>query len=155
MSIRLAKPSLSAVGILSAIALSIPLVGSAVTKGFAQTTQPTSPDSTAPGAEMSPDTTLPESSPPDALPNNSETSPNATRDLSQYTPDEAPILSVGSTGEAVADVQSFLRQAGLYNGEVDSMFGPQTRAAVISFQQQENLSADGIIGPQTWEAMVQ
>jgi peptidoglycan hydrolase-like protein with peptidoglycan-binding domain len=35
----------------------------------------------------------------------------------------------------------------------DSVFGPVTRAHVISFQSQHGLSADGIVGPVTAHAL--
>lgn len=37
---------------------------------------------------------------------------------------------------------------------VDGIFGPNTEAAVKAFQQSKNLSADGIVGPQTWPKLV-
>ena len=37
---------------------------------------------------------------------------------------------------------------------VDGIFGPNTEAAVEAFQQSKNLSADGIVGPSTWRALV-
>lgn len=36
---------------------------------------------------------------------------------------------------------------------VDGYFGPGTVDAVIEFQRRENLHQDGIVGPQTWEAL--
>jgi zinc D-Ala-D-Ala carboxypeptidase len=38
--------------------------------------------------------------------------------------------------------------------DVDGIFGPRTEAAVRDFQQNENLSADGIVGKQTWTALL-
>ena len=74
--------------------------------------------------------------------------------LGNYSPNQAPILSYGSRGQAVRDVQTALSQQGLYNGPVDGIYGPQTRAAVLSFQRSRNLIADGIIGPRTWDVMI-
>ncbi|MCL2035403.1 MAG: peptidoglycan-binding protein [Oscillospiraceae bacterium] len=36
---------------------------------------------------------------------------------------------------------------------VDGIFGPQTQGAVIAFQRMFGLTADGIIGPITWNAI--
>ena len=38
--------------------------------------------------------------------------------------------------------------------DVDGIFGPNTEACVRNFQQNENLSADGIVGKQTWTALL-
>ncbi|WP_341528583.1 N-acetylmuramoyl-L-alanine amidase [Nostoc sp. UHCC 0302] len=38
--------------------------------------------------------------------------------------------------------------------EADGVYGPQTEAAVKSFQQQNGLTADGIVGPITWQKFI-
>jgi len=38
--------------------------------------------------------------------------------------------------------------------DVDGSFGPKTEAMVRDFQQNENLSVDGIVGTQTWTALL-
>lgn len=55
-----------------------------------------------------------------------------------------PTLRRGSRGEAVKIVQ---RHLGL---EDDGVFGAATEAALRQFQKQNNLLADGIVGPRTW-----
>ena len=60
----------------------------------------------------------------------------------------------GDQGDAVRAVQRLLnakRNAGL---AVDGIFGSGTRAAVQSFQQDVSISADGVVGPVSWENMV-
>ncbi|MFF5625333.1 peptidoglycan-binding protein [Microbacterium sp. NPDC012755] len=58
-------------------------------------------------------------------------------------------VSLGATGEAVRAVQTLL-PAPL---AVDGSFGPQTDAAVRSFQTMFAPPADGVVGPETWQAL--
>src|SRR5215211_1489128 len=57
------------------------------------------------------------------------------------------LLRQGSRGPAVSALQSQLGIA------ADGIFGPATKAAVISFQQRNGLLVDGIVGPQTRGAL--
>ena len=67
------------------------------------------------------------------------------------TPDPAtmPVLRRGSKGDAVANLQARLKVAG-YPLAIDGDFGPATELAVQHFQGDQKLTADGIVGPQTW-----
>lgn len=76
-------------------------------------------------------------------------------DLSDYSPTNAPILTIGIQGDAVRDVQGFLRRRGFYNGIINGFYGPKTTQAVIDFQSRMGLNQDGIVGPRTWDAMQQ
>ena len=67
-------------------------------------------------------------------------------------PSSAPQLQAGSRGPAVARLQQLLRGKG-YRLEVDGIFGPRTRAAVLSYQRRHGLEVDGIVGPQTWGSL--
>lgn len=55
----------------------------------------------------------------------------------------------GGSGDAVRAVQSVFPQL-----TVDGSFGPQTEDAVREFQQLFGLDVDGIVGPDTWHALV-
>jgi hypothetical protein len=68
--------------------------------------------------------------------------------------EDLPMLSTGSTGEAVRRLQIDLDICG-YHLDVDGDFGPLTRQAVVSFQASQGLEADGIVGPITWSALTQ
>jgi peptidoglycan hydrolase-like protein with peptidoglycan-binding domain len=68
-------------------------------------------------------------------------------------------VTLGDTGDAVRGVQEEFQ----YRNEsgdpakglrVDGIFGAKTTAAVRAFQQALALSADGIVGPLTWRALV-
>ncbi len=58
-----------------------------------------------------------------------------------------PLLKIGSTGSHVVTVQDCL------DIPADGDFGPITADAVAKFQRQESLTADGIVGEQTWTAL--
>lgn len=69
-------------------------------------------------------------------------------------------LRLGDSGVEVQEAQYYLDLVSSYtpyvNGiKVDGRFGSGTRAAVIGFQRLAGLSADGIIGRNTWNALRQ
>ncbi|MCZ2258593.1 peptidoglycan-binding domain-containing protein [Sporosarcina sp. G11-34] len=64
-----------------------------------------------------------------------------------------PVLSIGSKGEYVKQLQEALIVAKLYTDVCDGIFGPNTKKAVESFQASNHLTVDGIVGPITWEAV--
>ena len=53
-------------------------------------------------------------------------------------------LALGATGDDVGRIQSFLLSDGFSPGQVDGIFGSITEAAVIAFQQDASLDADGV-----------
>jgi hypothetical protein len=57
-------------------------------------------------------------------------------------------------GPAVENVQRQLVRHG-YDVEVDGYFGPLTLAAVRRFQSDHGLTADGLVGPITWPALLE
>jgi len=59
----------------------------------------------------------------------------------------------GSRGEQVRRVQQKLRQWGYYDGEVDGVFGQGTHDAVVYFQKRNGLTADGVVGEKTLDAL--
>ena len=65
----------------------------------------------------------------------------------------AAALKVGSKGDAVKTMQSKLKRWGYYDGAVDGIFGKQTEAAVKKFQKANGLTADGIVGEKTANAL--
>lgn len=62
-------------------------------------------------------------------------------------------LRIGMSGTDVMEIQSLLKKIGYSVGEVDGIFGPQTRSAVIRFQRNFGLSPDGVIGPATFRIL--
>ena len=61
-----------------------------------------------------------------------------------------PTVYSGSRGESVKTLQERLNAKGYNAGSVDGIFGKNTRAAVIAFQNANGLAADGIVGKLTW-----
>lgn len=63
-----------------------------------------------------------------------------------------PTLEVGDSGNEVTALQYLLNE---YNQQVqvDGVFGNQTRAAVINFQDIAGITADGIVGRKTWRKL--
>lgn len=64
-------------------------------------------------------------------------------------------LRIGSSGSNVTRVQQWLNDIGTVNGtiprlNVDGRFGPATQNAVMIFQSEYGLNADGVVGPLTW-----
>jgi peptidoglycan hydrolase-like protein with peptidoglycan-binding domain len=64
------------------------------------------------------------------------------------TTEHVIVLSSGSEGRQVQ-----LLQKALGDVKVDGVFGPETEAAVRSFQASRGLSVDGVVGPQTSAAL--
>lgn len=66
---------------------------------------------------------------------------------------ETLTLKQGSKGSTVRQIQQKLKNWGYYNGAVDGIFGSGTKKAVIRFQQKNKLTADGIVGAKTLQAL--
>lgn len=56
-------------------------------------------------------------------------------------------------GDDIAALQEILNGIGFTCGEIDGIFGKKTEKAVKAFQQDRNLTVDGIVGPSTRTAM--
>jgi N-acetylmuramoyl-L-alanine amidase len=67
------------------------------------------------------------------------------------------IYGEGDRGPEITDIQSRLRSLGaVVDGvECDGTFGPSTEAAVRWFQRERHLRVDGLVGPDTWEQLVE
>ena len=56
-------------------------------------------------------------------------------------------------GQTVANVQSALQQQGFYQGDIDGILGPQTRAALADYQAAQGLEPTGAIDEPTLETL--
>jgi peptidoglycan hydrolase-like protein with peptidoglycan-binding domain len=66
-----------------------------------------------------------------------------------------PTLQVGSSGAVVTSLQTLLTNGapGSWNVTpqgIDGHFGPNTKASVVAFQAWGGVTADGVVGDQTW-----
>ena len=64
-----------------------------------------------------------------------------------------PVVKSGFNGHPVKTLQYLLRARG-HSVAVDSVFGPNTEAAVKAFQASKGLAADGIVDPTSWAALI-
>jgi hypothetical protein len=64
-----------------------------------------------------------------------------------------PLLKIKSKGDMVVWAQERLVSAGA-ELPVTGLFGPQTRAAVRAFQEAHGLPSSGVIGTETWQALM-
>ena len=77
------------------------------------------------------------------------------RETSRNNRESLPTLKEGDSGDAVKELQQALKDKGYYTYLPDGQFGPGTKSAVIRFQQDNNIEADGIAGQMTWQLLLQ
>jgi peptidoglycan hydrolase-like protein with peptidoglycan-binding domain len=65
----------------------------------------------------------------------------------------SPVLQIGSKGQSVKELQNLLKKAGFYKGVTTGVFGNQTQAAVMKFQQAKHIKASGVVDAKTWAAL--
>lgn len=64
------------------------------------------------------------------------------------------VLGDGDTGEDVKILQAMLNLRGYDCGKVDGIFGSKTEDAVRRYQKDNGLTADGIVGKNTWRKLL-
>jgi Ca-activated chloride channel family protein len=62
-------------------------------------------------------------------------------------------LQPGDKGLEVEQLQEALKKAGVYKGPIDGIYDEDVKIAVRAYQQAKNLSADGVAGATTMDAM--
>lgn len=65
-----------------------------------------------------------------------------------------PKVNPGVQGSYVVQIQTILANKGYYTKKIDGKFGSGTLAAVKAFQTANGLKADGIVGTETWAALL-
>lgn len=65
------------------------------------------------------------------------------------------VLKIGSKSDNVKALQILLNGRGYSCGKADGVFGTKTLSAVKIFQINKKLSVDGVVGAQTWQALLE
>lgn len=132
------------------------------------TATPDDPPATPPVSSTSPTTATPTATAtptPTATPTTTATptpeptptataSPTAAAEAPEPTPQPSepsgpPLLERGDESDAVRDLQQTLAELGYWIGPVDGVFGSLTEQAVMAFQGWEQITRDGVVGPET------
>ncbi|MDR0696369.1 MAG: spore cortex-lytic enzyme [Christensenellaceae bacterium] len=66
---------------------------------------------------------------------------------------DAASVKQGSTGSTVKNIQTKLKELGIYKDKVDGIYGVNTTNAVKAFQKSKGLKVDGIVGKNTAKAL--
>jgi len=88
-----------------------------------------------------------------------------TKNLSEAKTQELPAVQAGAVSPAqkleplppsgpykpsAIEIQTALKNAGSYTGNIDGKIGSKTKAAIEGFQKTNGLKADGKVGSKTW-----
>ena len=65
-----------------------------------------------------------------------------------------PTLRQGDSGPWVSELQRELTQLTFYDGPISGTFDARTSDAVKAFQKNNKLTADGIVGRNTWSNLI-
>ncbi|HEY9631069.1 MAG TPA: peptidoglycan-binding protein [Coleofasciculaceae cyanobacterium] len=109
-----------------------------------QTPAPSSTPQTPASQTPTPQTPTPQTATPQPADSASPTSAQV----------ELPILRMGMRGSAVNGLQERLKAIGAFKGAIDGVFGAETQEAVKTAQRNFSLEPDGIVGPETWMALL-
>lgn len=85
-----------------------------------------------------------------------QAAPPTTQPATTTTPRiVAPTITLkpGDIGPAVKALQQELESLGYHVGALDGSYGTSTAQAVAAFQRAHSLTADGVVGPKTLEAL--
>ena len=120
------------------------------TEELAQLPQASTTNNQQTGVEVLPIETSPitQGVPPIAGPTSSQADSRAAKAQSN-------ISTIAAADSLTHDqqIQTALKNLGLYNGAVDGKIGSATKRAIEQFQKDNNLKADGKVGPKTWAVL--
>jgi len=75
---------------------------------------------------------------------------NLVESLKEKEATKAAVVSITPTTK---QIQSALKTAGYYAGNIDGVAGDNTKDAINKFQKENGLVADGVVGRNTWSAL--
>ncbi len=79
---------------------------------------------------------------------------SSSRKIRNLEIESLPTLRVGDEASEVAKLQTNLQKLGYYQGEITNTFNQATQEALIQFQEDSDITADGIAGPNTWKTLL-
>lgn len=82
------------------------------------------------------------------------TTPTTTASSTPHVTLPTSTLNPGATGAQVKALQRALKSLGYPVGTIDGQYGPTTKTAVAAFQHAAGLTADGVFGPKTLNALI-
>ena len=82
-----------------------------------------------------------------------DTNPQSSLGFAETTRVNKPTLPIGSTNQAVTELQQLLYDWGYYFGPMDGIFGVQVQNAVKGYQHRVFFKEDGIVASISWEAL--
>ncbi len=81
------------------------------------------------------------------------TTPPPSNNWQEHMMQQLPIVKQGATGTVVRTIQGLCGARG-WPVPIDGSFGPETDNAVHLVQGHAGITSDGIVGPQTWPALL-
>ena len=69
--------------------------------------------------------------------------------VNTLSPAAGSTMRLNSTGEAVGQLQTALKNLGYYSGKITKKYDQATKTAVVAFQKKNGLKADGLAGAET------
>lgn len=73
--------------------------------------------------------------------------------LEEALSDAAKKQKVVLKAPTAKDIQTALKNAGFYQGDIDGKIGSRTKEAIMRFQEANGLNPDGAVGSRTWEKL--
>ncbi|MGI5195362.1 helix-turn-helix domain-containing protein [Streptomyces sp. CA-288835] len=70
-----------------------------------------------------------------------------------YSASEQVLLDINHVGWDVVEAQCLLARHGFDLGDIDGVYGEETKRAAWAFQEKRKIARDGIVGPDTWREL--